>query len=119
MKRDSSPQNHLKFSVFQLDNSLKKKFISRPPFCCSLMMIIYFLSLIIVIMSIYLPYDLRKKLRIFSLEKTVYQGIMMVDFSYLRGYSRQEEVESNSIEQCIENMSRQILAQHEKAPSNS
>lgn len=97
MKRDSSPQNHLKFSVFQLDNSLKKKFISRPPFCCSLMMIIYFLSLIIVIMSIYLPYDLRKKLRIFSLEKTVYQGIMMVDFSYLRGYSRQEEVESNSI----------------------
>ena len=97
VKRDSSPQNHLKFSVFQLERQLfKKKFISRPPFCCSLM-IIYFLSLIIVIMSIYLPYDLRKKLRIFSLEKTVYQGIMMVDFSYLRGYSRWEEVESNSI----------------------
>lgn len=46
---------------------------------------------------IFLPYDLRKKWRIFSLEKTVCQGIMMVGFSYLKGYSRREEVESNSI----------------------
>lgn len=31
------------------------------------------------------------------MEKTVCQGIMLVGFSYLKGYSRREEVESNSI----------------------
>lgn len=68
---------------------------------------------------------LRKKLRIFNPEKTVYLGVKTVDFSYLGDYSRGEKVESNSIvleipeEQCLENTRKQILAQHERAPSNN
>lgn len=44
-----------------------------------------------------MTYDLRKKLRIFSPEKTVYLGVKTVDFSYLGDYARGKEVESNSI----------------------
>lgn len=101
------------FSFPVRKTTLQKQFISRPPFCHSLMIIIYFLSLIIVIMSVYFPYDLRKKLRIFTLEKTVYQGIMMLDFSYPRGFSRWEEVESNSI--VPETVCRTTDRKHEQA----
>ena len=96
VKRDSS-QNHLKFSVFQLGRQLFKKNSFPDHLFVFLLWWLYIFSYYCYNVCIFLPYDLRKKRRIFSLEKTVCQGIMLVGFSYLKGYSRREEVESNSI----------------------
>lgn len=89
-------------------------------------MVMICFAFIIVIIFVYLPYDLKKKVRIFSLETTVYRGVMTCDFSDLRYYSRGEEVELNSIileipgEQWVKKLKkRHILALYEKTPSNN
>lgn len=43
-------------------------------------MVIICFAFVIVIIFVYLPYDLRKKLRIFSLERTVYKRVTTSDF---------------------------------------
>lgn len=81
------------FSVKRFNSLFKKILIFQAlPFSYR-----YVPPLNIVITVVYLTYDLRKKLRIFSPEKIVYLGVKTVDFSYLGDYSRGEEVESNSI----------------------
>lgn len=88
-------------------------------------MVIICFAFIIVIILVYLPYDLRKKQDIWfgEDERTVYRGVTTSDFSNLRYYSRGKEVELNSIILDIpwgtmgkKLKRRQILAQHEKAP---
>lgn len=77
----------LNISDFKLKNKLthlKHILISKPPFLLCLMMIVCSVSYYIVIIVVYLPYGLRKKLRRVRLEKTVYRGVVTVAFSYPR-----------------------------------
>lgn len=110
VKSDSS-QNHLKFSVFQLDNSLKTIHFQTTFLSFSYDNYIFSVSYYCYNVCIFSLWS--EKLRIFTLEKTIYQGIMMVDFRYLRGYSRWEEVESNTI--VPETVCRTTNRKHEQA----